>query len=421
MNDNDERLLLVLPLKAYSVKDRIFVDSQACNGLRLWLKHFQCITLACPTSLITHAPQQTSPIDSIDGFERLTFVALPTAYTPTNFVLYLPKVIKLLNEHSLRANYLHFAIGGLWGDWASIASLLAYRTSLPFAVWTDRVESQVAYFHSKSKTGLRRFYTLVTAWLMAHYERYIIRRCSLGLFHGMDCYQAYSSICSNPHLVHDIHLGEESLVTPSNLETRLSHSIDGPLRLAYAGRVHRDKGVYDWVEVLSIAAHSGVEFSGTWFGSGPELLAARSRVDELGLNSRINFPGPVQSHSALMHELQTFDAFVFCHKTLESPRCLIEALMCGLPIVGYETDYSRNLIQINEGGLLTPMHDTQKLAHSLLSLYGDRSLLRSLTLKAARDGAPFTDESVFRHRSDLMKSVEINSVNTFYTRDVRAK
>ena len=100
----------------------------------------------------------------------------------------------------------------------------------------------------------------------------------------------------------------------------------------------------DWIEALSIAAHDGVDFTATWFGAGPELDVAREQIKQLGLASKVAFPGPLDLPH-LMRELRTFDAFVFCRKTCKSPRCLIEALICGLPIIGYNSSYARNLIR----------------------------------------------------------------------------
>ena len=397
------RILIVLPLLMYNSNGRLYIDTQACNGLRLWLKNFEYVTLACPVIIVEQAPKDTLLAETIEGIERLTFVTLPVAYKPVRFLVKLPKVIRTLNEHIALADYLHFAIGGVWGDWGSIASLLAARSGLQFAIWTDKVESQVIEFSSRSKTGFRRLYAYTTARIMAYYEKYLIRRCALGLFHGMDCFQAYSPYCSNPHIVHNIHVSTETLIASTALVERLMQSASGPLRLVYAGRVHREKGVYDWIEALSLSSKRGVDFSATWFGEGPELDAARDRVKVLGLASKIEFPGAVDSHAVLMSRLKRFDAFVFCHKLLESPRCLIEALVCGLPIVGYETDYSRELIRAHGGGLLTPKDDIRELSNSIVMLSKHRKLLSELSECARWDGAPMTDENVFRHRSELMK------------------
>jgi len=213
----------------------------------------------------------------------------------------------------------------------------------------------------------------------------------------MDCYSAYSGYCKNPHLVHDIHLSREDCITASELKTRITRT--GPIRLVYAGRVHRDKGVFDWIEALSIA---DVEFTAVWFGDGPALPMARSRVDELGLSDRVKFPGSVESHSKLIRALKDFDAFVFCHKTPESPRCLVEALMCGLPIIGYDSPYPRDLIRSYGGGLLTPINEPRRVAESIPLFVQKRE---SLSISAFNDGRAFDTTEVFRHRSELMRSI----------------
>jgi glycosyltransferase involved in cell wall biosynthesis len=166
--------------------------------------------------------------------------------------------------------------------------------------------------------------------------------------------------------------------------------------------------VTDWIEALSIAAQAGVDFTATWFGAGPELEAAREQVKRLGLVSKVRFPGPLE-FDRLLVELRSFDAFVFCHKIPESPRCLIEALICGLPLIGYDSNYARDLIR-NGGGLLSPIHDPKGIARSLSTIQ-DKGVLSKLSQRAAEDGRRFTDEAVFRHRSDLMKTIKISNIN----------
>jgi colanic acid/amylovoran biosynthesis glycosyltransferase len=395
------RILLVLPLHVYVVDDRLFTDTQACNGITLWLANFDYVTLVCPAETRATIPPATSAIDDVAGADRCTVICLPRVYLPHRFAAALPAAVKVLKAHIAAADYLHFAIGGLWGDWASVACLIAQISHRPYAVWTDRVEPRVVEFQSESKTGIRRLYTVANARILASYQRYLIRHSALGLFNGMDCYDAYAAYSSNPHVVHDVHFGADARISVDELNNRLSRST-GPLKLVYAGRVHRDKGVLDWIEALSIAARDGVDFRATWFGAGPELDAARERIKRLGLTSKVVFPGPIDPPH-LMRELRTFDAFVFCHKTPESPRCLIEALICGLPIIGYDSGYPRELIQ-NGGGMLSLIHDPHGVAHSLFAIQ-DRATLSNLSRRAAIDGRQFTDESVFRHRSELMKTI----------------
>jgi colanic acid/amylovoran biosynthesis glycosyltransferase len=105
----------------------------------------------------------------------------------------------------------------------------------------------------------------------------------------------------------------------------------------------------------------------------------------------------------MIERLKEFDIFLFCHKTPESPRCLIEALMCGLPIIGYDSPYPKDLIHGNGGGILTPPNDPRALSAALLTV--SPTTLRGLTYLAQQDGIEFSTERVFKHRSDLMKEI----------------
>ena len=169
------------------------------------------------------------------------------------------------------------------------------------------------------------------------------------------------------------------------------------------GRVHNDKGIFDWIEALSEAGSASIDFTAVWFGDGPELMIARDLVEILsGLSDRIRFPGAIENHSELIREMKLFDAFVFCHKTLELPRCLIEALICGLPLVGYDASFQRDLLREHNGGLLTPINKPEEVARSIPLLIENRS---TLTYSARWDGSAFDASSVFRHRAELMRSL----------------
>ena len=196
-------------------------------------------------------------------------------------------------------------------------------------------------------------------------------------------------------------LSEEDHVTEAELSRRFTR--EEPLRFVYAGRAHKDKGIYDWLTVFERLAARRRDFRATWFGDGPELEAARAIVLDRSLAEIVTLPGPI-SHVELLQQLKAADAFVFCHKTQELPRNLIEALACGLPVVGYRSEYASHLISKNGGGSLMPMDDVAALVLAAVSLF-ERTKLRELSEQAARDGGRFTADIAFRHRSDLMKSV----------------
>jgi glycosyltransferase involved in cell wall biosynthesis len=325
---------------------------------------------------------------------------MPSAWLPHQFFPRLPAAAKVLRSEIDKADYLQFALGGLWGDWPSVAAILAHRSKRKFSVWTDHVESQVCAKTAQTKSGVSKLYWYLTSQLLKPYERYIISNADLGLFHGADCFDAYAKYCSNPHLVHNIHIGRAQHISDRRLRERLA-ARGNVLRVAYAGRASHEKGTLDWVRAIAGAHVNGTNIAATWFGSGPELTAAQHLASSLG--APISFPGPLP-HDKLLETLKTFDAFVFCHKTLESPRGLIEALACGLPIIGYHSPYPDDLLSTHRGGILVEMNSVKALATTIRKIADQNQLLEELSIAAKEAGSEFTDEAVFAHRSDLIKT-----------------
>lgn len=390
-------LLIVLQLPLYEREGEFYIERQACNGLRLWLDNFGSVTLCLPLHVGAVPPADTLPVrQAVSGALRIE--ALPLAWSPVAFAkAFNPtrkRLARLIDTH----DYLHFSVGGLFGDWGGVAAMIAHRRGRKSSVWTDRVESTVMAFQAEEYRGVRRVYRRLCAGLAKTWEQYVIRRSHLGLFHGMDTFAAFSPFSANPHLVHNIHVPPSARISSAALEEKCRRA--GRVRIVYGGRVHPDKGVMDWIHVLAAAR---ADFSATWHGDGPQLDEARAEVRRLGMDDRISFPGPTATHGELLDSLREADICLFCHKTPESPRVLIEALLSATPIVGYDAPYPRDLIAAHGGGMLSPIHDVEALARNLTGLAADRAALGEMMQRAARDGFPLVDEEVFRHRSDLIK------------------
>ena len=95
--------------------------------------------------------------------------------------------------------------------------------------------------------------------------------------------------------------------------------------------------------------------------------------------------------------------FLFCHKTPESPRCLIEALVSGTPIVGYASAYARDLVAGDGGGDFVDVSDVRGLADRLIALNGNRQILADLIADAAKSGLRFDEQTVYRYRAGLLR------------------
>lgn len=324
-------------------------------------------------------------------------------YRPDQFAKHYSATRQVIRNEIENADYLSFSIGGLFGDWGSVACYQAFCMNRPYAVWTDRVESEVVRRTSNSGSWRNRVRARLTHRPMAQLERYLIRRAELGLFHGKETFDTYAPYCSNPHIVHDIHIKKDDHIKPSLVDEKVASTETGPLKIIYVGRADAMKGGLDWVEVLSRLAQEGVQFQATWIGDGDDLLQMEKKAVEYGLDDRVSFPGFLSNRSDVLGELQKADVFMFCPKTPESPRCLIEALISGTPIIGYDGAFARDLISKNGGGRLVELNDVDGLSNVTCDLHRNRNELAALIRNAASDGADFDDEHVFEHRSELIR------------------
>lgn len=396
-------LLIYAPVPLYEHDGRLHVEEQACNGLRLWAENFGRVIVMMPVSP-TRPKGVWVPVDTLGKtLAKIQIEPVPTAYRPLEFLRVLPAMRRRIRSLIDQADYLSFSIGGLFGDWGTVASLEAHRMGRPFAVWTDRVESEVVRRTANQgpfKSRLRaRLYHRPMAWL----ERFVIRRSSLGLFHGKETYDTYAPFSSNPRIVHDVHYSRDDHIDAAALAAKIVACAQGPLRICYAGRADPMKGPLEWIEAIEKLAAENIDFQAVWLGDGDLFPRFRSRIQASGLADRVSAPGFVTDRAKVIETIRDSHVFLYCHKTPESPRCLIEALISGCPIVGYESAFATDLVSSNGGGLFVSNGDTTGLAGLLVELGRDRTKLAELIDAAAKDGGPFDDVSVFRHRSELIK------------------
>lgn len=350
------------------------------------------------------APSSWRPITAVGpNLERINVIPLPTAYRPDKFFQHLPSTKRLIREQIKKADYLSFSIGGLFGDWGSVSCYQAHKMGKPYAVWTDRVESEVVRRSTHVGNWRQRLRARLSHRPMFALEKYLIRRSTLGLFHGKETYDTYAPYCRNPQIVHDIHIPKSEHISSQLLKDKLITVQRGPLRIAYVGRADAMKGSLEWIAAIKDLAAAGVNFQASWLGDGPDLARMREQVVAAGLQDRVDLPGFTNDRKGVLAHLRDTHIFMFCHKTPESPRCLIEALVSGAPIVGYHGAFAADLISREGGGILSDLGDTGQLTRNIRALDQDRPKLASLIWEATVAGSIYDDESVFKHRSDLIR------------------
>lgn len=402
----EETLLLDVGVPFQVVGREVLIESQAHNGLARWLENFSSVTVCAPVlpaNLVDASTKWISPND-LTSSGRLAIVTFPWGYDLASHIKHVHAVRMRFRQLVPRHRYLCFSNLGWLGAWGRIGCETAYELGRPYAVWLDWVLHEMPA-KQEPRIAKRCWRSLQRAMLKRTSLR-DIRRASLGLFHGKTVFDGYAGLCKTSEIVHDIHLKTTDIIPRAELDKRLVRNV-GPIRIVYVGRVHEMKGPWHWLDAIEklLKSWSGArEVRARWVGDGPLLEALRQEVKARKLDAYIDFSGAEMNRTKLLELLRDADVFVFCHVTPESPRCLIEALMSGLPILGFASAYASDLIGNHAGGEFVPIGDSSGLADLLLRRLQSSHKMLDMTLAAYAAGQQYSDSAVFKHRSDLIKN-----------------
>jgi glycosyltransferase involved in cell wall biosynthesis len=110
-------------------------------------------------------------------------------------------------------------------------------------------------------------------------------------------------------------------------------------------------------------------------GDGPEAAALRGLAGTLGLAGRVVFAGPVPDAA---RGLPALDLYVSASHREGLPLALLEAMVCGLPVVATAVPGHVDVVEDGVTGLLVPAADPAALAGAALALLDDPARRRRL-------------------------------------------
>ncbi len=150
----------------------------------------------------------------------------------------------------------------------------------------------------------------------------------------------------------------------------------GPLRLVYAGRLDRQKGIFDLPEIDRALTAQGVDVEWTIAGSGPDgdELAAR-----WAFNATVDWRGPL-SNAEVLALYGTQDIFVFPTVSEGFPLALVEAMAAGcVPVVSNIPSGVPDVVTSPQIGERPEVGDVAGFTSAIAALDRDRSRLAAMS------------------------------------------
>ena len=145
------------------------------------------------------------------------------------------------------------------------------------------------------------------------------------------------------------------------------------------GRLSPIKGFQFLVDAMQLVVTKVPDSVAIIAGSGPYKESLAEMINKNGLSGNIKLIGPIDEETkAALYERS--EAVVFPSLNEPFGIVILEALMMHKPIIAFNTESSREIIQKGTG-LLVPTNDTEALANAIMKIFTDKRLREQITAK----------------------------------------
>jgi glycosyltransferase involved in cell wall biosynthesis len=173
-------------------------------------------------------------------------------------------------------------------------------------------------------------------------------------------------------------------IDPSGLADRVRpYNMNGPLKLAYVGRLVRGKGLFEIVDALATLKRAGHRFTLCIAGEGPDLSELITACERGDLGNRVEFLGSVFGADKCRLLLDS-DLFVFPSYTEGLPYSLLEAMAAGCVPITTPVAAIPDVMRDGQHGVFVPVKDADALASTVAALDNDRERMQRMAEAARR-------------------------------------
>lgn len=178
-----------------------------------------------------------------------------------------------------------------------------------------------------------------------------------------------------------------------------------PLRLAWFGLLDAASGVQDLLRLAHLLDLRGLPFHMALFGSGPLEGRLRDGIAALGLKYRVTL-GPMGAFDPVLVPRLRREADLFVQpRRLPTPLgSYVEALGCGLPILGYRNRMWRRMQAESQAGW-TVHPSPSAMARRIERLHADREAIIAASVRGVDFARKCSFETVFASRMTDLREI----------------
>lgn len=141
------------------------------------------------------------------------------------------------------------------------------------------------------------------------------------------------------------------------------------------------KRVLDVVQIFNLV-QKDVPAKLVFVGDGPDRSAAEALVHELKIADKVLFLGKLESFVDI---LRSSDVFILPSESESFGLAALEAMSCGVPVVGSNVAGIPEVVTNNKTGFLHPVADVSAMAQSVIEILTDKKLYNDLSINARND------------------------------------
>jgi len=240
----------------------------------------------------------------------------------------------------------------MWGSWSAVLAKLIYRKKL--IVRTGYMLS-IHYAKRNPKSRIN--------WLMKIIEMIAYKLADAIITTSQTNFE-YVERNYSPSGTH--------VLIPNYIETEVFKPMDIAKKkgtICFIGRLTKQKNLFTLLEALK-----GLPYTLTIIGSGEQeeqlkKFAAENKVEA-------NFLGNVPNHE-LPKILNQHELFILPSLWEGMPKTLLEAMACGMPVIGTRIDGTKEVIEHGRNGILCSTN-TDSIREAIVTLMEDRELRQRL-------------------------------------------